>query len=114
MLLSSRLVRSTESSLGGGVSTHPCVRRLAARIPRPAERAYAPVALITTLSLEVERRVVQLVRALHRRERDREVLDREACRVEARDLVRRLTAPCESCEHRAQLGHLCSSDRASL
>jgi hypothetical protein len=39
----------------GGVSTHRCVRGLAARIPRAAERAYPPVVSITSLSLEVER-----------------------------------------------------------
>src|SRR5215212_5631732 len=41
---------------------------------------------------EVERREVELVGPLRRRERDREILDRESRRIEHRDVVARLTA----------------------
>ena len=72
-----QLVRSTESSRWAAFDAS--VRAPTdCEIPQAAERAYAPVALITTLSLEVERREVQLAGALYRRKRDREVLDREA------------------------------------
>src|SRR5437588_5760402 len=74
------------------VSTRRCMRRLSAGIPQTIGRAYAPMAFITTGVLEVERREVQLVCALGRCERDGEVLDREAGRVEDRDLAPRLPA----------------------
>jgi hypothetical protein len=75
--LPSRVVEPTDRP-GRNFSTHRCTRRLPAGIPQTVGRAYAPVALITTDVLEVERREVQLVSALRCRERDGKVMDREA------------------------------------
>ena len=52
--------------------------------------------------LELDLRQVELGRALHRRERDREVLDREAGRVEERDLGVVAAAVLGAGEHRAE------------
>jgi predicted enzyme related to lactoylglutathione lyase len=53
--------------------------------------------------LEIDRRQVELVRVLERGEGDREVLDREAGRVERRDLVVAAAAVSVACEDAAEL-----------
>src|SRR5207244_978402 len=90
------------------------MRRLSAGIPQTIDRAYAPMAFVATGVLEVERREVQLVGALHRCERDGEVLDREAGRVEDGDVARRLAAGRLSHENCAELVRLVLSDRPGL
>ncbi len=63
---------------------------------------------------EVERRQIELAGSLHRRERDREVLDREPGRVECRDLVIG-TAPVRfPGENGAELSDLLALQRACL
>src|SRR3954451_12587972 len=77
-------------------------------------RAYAPVAFFTTGVLEVERGEVQLACPPHRRERDREILDRESGGIEDRDVARRRPAgrlPREDC---AKFSGPVVSDRTSL
>jgi hypothetical protein len=64
--------------------------------------------------LEVERGEVELIGALHRGERDGEILNSQAGRVENRDVVLRLTAGCRTGEHLAELGHVLARDLASL
>src|SRR5206468_2020403 len=90
------------------------MRRVSAGLPQTIDRAYAPMAFVATGVLEVERREVQLVGALHRCERDGEVLDREAGRVEDGDVARRLAAGRLSHENCAELVRLVLSDRTGL
>src|SRR5215468_1090668 len=63
---------------------------------------------------EVDPRDVVLVDALHRRQRDREVLDREAGRVERGDLVVRATARRRSREHGTEIGDVLAPECSCL
>ena len=60
--------------------------------------------------LELDRREVPLVRPLHRRERDREVLDRQPGRVENRDLGVGVAAGGVACEDSAAGAELASAN----
>src|SRR5439155_24869041 len=86
------------------------MRRVSAGLPQTIDRAYAPMAFVATGVLEVERGEVQLVGALHRGERDGQVLDRQPGRVKDRDVVLRLTTGGRPCEHVAKLRHVVLRD----
>ena len=55
---------------------------------------------------ELDRRQVEIGGALQRRERDGQILNREARRVEDRHVVVRLTTRCGPCEHVAELRYI--------
>src|SRR5262245_30509199 len=70
-----------------------------------ATMSLVPSTRIAARGLELKRGEVQLVLALDRRERDREILDREPGRVEGRDLVGSRAPLRVTGEDRAELGH---------
>src|SRR5881275_1930795 len=68
------------------------------------------VAVVHGVTLQSDRRQIQLAGALDRGERDCEVLDSESGAVEERDVVVRLTTRRGPREHVAELRHVVSRD----
>src|SRR5512132_4351257 len=77
-----------------------------------ATRSLVPSTRIAARALELKCRQVQLVGAFHRGEGDGQVLDREAGRVEGRDLIVGLPALSVTREHYAQLGNAAALEPA--
>jgi hypothetical protein len=64
--------------------------------------------------LEIERLEVQFIRPLNRGQRDRQVLDRQAGRVEDRDLVVVPAAWREASEHGTEVRHVLPQEHTLL
>src|SRR6266480_499631 len=79
-----------------------------------ATRSLVPSTRIAARGLELKGREIQPVLALDRGEGDREVLDREARRVEGRGLLVSPTPLRLTGENRAELGHAASLEPAGL
>src|SRR5881397_1122383 len=91
-----------------GTSVTPAASRSTPRWSASASiatRSLVPSTRIAARALELKRRQVQVVGALHRGEGNCEVLDREPGRVERRDLLVGLPPLRVAGKHGAELGH---------